>query len=122
MFGVNSNTAFRDITDGTSNVLMVCERRIFTNGAVAINSTTNNNLNIRTSSDGWAFGGPATMLSTRLAPHTGQHFDEADSSHDGVVQAALCDGSVRQFGFNINLRTWQNLGNRAQGSPIDLSF
>jgi prepilin-type N-terminal cleavage/methylation domain-containing protein len=115
IFGVNSNTGIRDIADGTSNVIMVCERRIF-------DSTTARNINVLRSSDGWSWGGPATLLSTRETPHTGEHFDEADSPHDGVVQAALADGSVRQFSFSIDRRTWQNLGNRSQGSPVDLGF
>jgi prepilin-type N-terminal cleavage/methylation domain-containing protein len=108
VFGVNSSNAIRDITDGTSNVIMVSERRIFTT------RTTN----VKMSSDGWAWGGPATLFSTRLAPHTGQHFDEADSLHDGIVHALLGDGSVRQISFSMDLRTWQNLGNRSQGTPV----
>src|SRR5690606_20248410 len=113
IFGVNSNTASRDIPDGTSNVMMVCERRVF-------DSSTPTNINVLRSSDGWAWGGPATLVSTRETPHTGEHFDEADSPHDGIVQAALADGSVRQFSTSIDRRTWQDLGNRSQGSPVDL--
>lgn len=121
IFGVNSNTAIRDITDGASNVIMVAERRVF-DSTTPTNVNANANVNLRRSSDGWAWGGPSTLLSTRETPHTGNHFDEADSLHDGVVQAALADGSVRQFSFSIDRRTWQNLGNRSQGSPVDIGF
>lgn len=113
IFGVNSATALRDISDGTTNVIMVSERRIFTQLAPT------NQQNLR-SNDGWAWGGPATMFSARQSPHTGLYFDEADSPHEQMVQVALADGSVRPISVNIDLRTWQNLGNMAQGSPITL--
>ena len=112
MFGVNSATNFRDVTDGTSNVIMVSERRIFTLTVPAQ----------QRSCDGWAWGGPSTLFSCRLAPHTGLYYDEADSPHDQIVQALLADGSVKIISVNIDLRTWRNLGNMAQGSPINLQF
>lgn len=108
MFGVNSHTAIRDVTDGTSNVIMVCERRV----------SKQLTPNFQRSSDGWAWGGPATLMSCRNAPHTGLHYDEADSSHPQVVQACFADGSVHMINFNINLITWNNLGNMSQGSPV----
>jgi prepilin-type N-terminal cleavage/methylation domain-containing protein len=110
MFGVNSSVAIRDVTDGTSNVMMVCERRV-SNLLVPVQNRSN---------DGWYWGGPATLMSCRFSPKTNQSFDEADSQHDQIIQACLADGSVKQISVNIDLRTWQNLGNMAQGSPIDL--
>jgi prepilin-type N-terminal cleavage/methylation domain-containing protein len=110
IFGVNSSTNFSNITDGTSNVIMVAERRVFTNLAPA---------NLR-SCDGWIWGGPATLFSCRVSPHSGLYYDEADSSHDQMVIALLADGSVKTFGVNIDLRTWQNLGNMAGGTPVTI--
>ena len=121
IFGVNSFVSFRDITDGTSNVIMVTERRIFTTPAPINANPTPLNPILR-SSDGWAWGGPATLMSCRNAPHTGLHYDEADSPHDQIVQAGLADGSVKIISINIDLTTWQNLGNMSQGSPINLQF
>jgi prepilin-type N-terminal cleavage/methylation domain-containing protein len=113
MFGVNSDTSLRDVSDGTSNVMMVAERRIFTQ------VPPNNTQQLR-SNDGWAWGGPATMFSARQSPHTGLYFDEADSPHEQIVQCCFADGSVKMISVNIDLRTWQNLGNMAQGSPVVL--
>jgi prepilin-type N-terminal cleavage/methylation domain-containing protein len=110
IFGVNSSTAFRSISDGTSNVIMVSERRL---------STLLTPVQQR-SYDGWYWGGPSTMFSCRNSPHSGLHYDEADSPHDQVVQVCLADGSVRQLSFNIDLRTWQNLGNMSQGNPVNM--
>jgi hypothetical protein len=110
MFGINSHTSMRDVTDGTSNVVMVAERRV----SKTVTPT------ILRSQDGWAWGGPATLFSARNAPHTGLHFDEADSLHTGIVQACFADGSVRMISVNINLLTWNNLGNMSQGSPVSI--
>ena len=117
VFGVNSSTAIRDIRDGTSKVIMVAERRIFTDTTINPDPTIDP-VQLR-SQDGWAWGGPATMFSTRDTPHTGDHFDEADSVHDQVVHVLLADGSVQGISFNIDQQTWRNLGNMAQGSPVD---
>jgi prepilin-type N-terminal cleavage/methylation domain-containing protein len=108
IFGVNTNTTITDIRDGTTNVILVAERRIF----------KTNTINRLRSSDGWAFGGPATMFSTRGSPQKGDHYDEAASPHVDVVQVALADGSVRPISINIDLRTWRNLGNMSQGTPL----
>jgi prepilin-type N-terminal cleavage/methylation domain-containing protein len=113
IFGVNSSTSLRDISDGTTNVIMVSERRLFRQ------LPPTNQQQLR-SNDGWAWGGPSTLFSCRQSPHTGLYFDEADSEHEQIVQVALADGSVRPISVNIDLRTWQNLGNMAQGSPITL--
>lgn len=112
IFGVNSRTSFRDITDGTTNVIMVAERRL---SVLAVP------VNLR-SSDGWVWGGPATLFSCRTAPHSGLWYDEADSLHDQIVQVCLADGSVKSISTNIDRRTWTNLGNMAQGSPVDVPY
>lgn len=117
IFGVNSSTAIRDIQDGTSKVIMVAERRIFTDADVNPDPTINPT-KLR-SQDGWAWGGPATLFSTRDTPHTGDHFDEADSVHDQIVHVLLADGSVQGISFNIDQLTWRNLGNMSQGSPVE---
>ncbi|MBL8850894.1 MAG: DUF1559 domain-containing protein [Planctomycetaceae bacterium] len=108
VFGVNSTTSMDDIKDGTTNVILVSERRIFKTATI----------NRLRSSDGWAWGGPSTLFSTRIGPHKGDHYDEADSAHVDVVQAALCDGSVRQISTSVDLRTWRNLGNKSNGTPL----
>jgi len=119
IFGVNSSTTISGISDGTSNVIMIAERRIFQVPA-ALNGGT---VAERTSSDGWAFGGPATLFSTRLAPQPngmqfGRHFDEAGSDHPMGFNALAADGSVHFISQNIDLTTWNNLGNISQGSPV----
>ncbi len=110
LFGVNSRVTRVDVErgDGLAYVLLLSERRVFRSAAAGP----------QWSSDGWAWGGPATLFSARFAPHTGSHYDEADSEHPWLVNVALADGRVRPIHWNIDLRTWTNLGNYAQGSPI----
>jgi len=116
---VNSSTTIGELTDGTSNVILVAERRIETiRTNLQITDPITDPVLLR-SADGWAWGGPATMFSTRNAPNTGIHFDEADSPHDTIVNVLLGDASVRGVSFNIDLRTWNNLGNMSQGAPVN---
>jgi hypothetical protein len=111
LFGVNRQVQRADVeaADGLAYVLMLGERRVFRNASP-------NELH---SSDGWAWGGPATLFSTRFAPHTGLHYDESDSEHPGLVHVAMADARVRPVNWNIDLRTWSNLGNLSQGVPIE---
>jgi len=127
VFGVNSGTTVSQIADGTSVTILVSERRLFSNAAAgaAIPPANASTPNQRRSSDGWAFGGPATLFTTRLAPQPpgpkyGRHFDEAGSEHVSGFNVVLSDGSVRFISLNVDLRTWNNLGNMSQGSSVNL--
>ncbi|AMV18988.1 DUF1559 domain-containing protein [Planctomyces sp. SH-PL14] len=127
IFGVNSRIRLEDIGDGASQTMLICERRL----------TDSAGPESQISSDGWAWGGPATLMSCRLLPHTGVvfsrglvpapptggepgHFDEADSSHPGIVNVCLADGSARAVSFNISLSTWRELGSANGGVPVRL--
>ncbi|WP_437191773.1 DUF1559 family PulG-like putative transporter [Planctomicrobium sp. SH527] len=129
VFGVNTAVGMSAMTDGTSTTILVSERRVFSNAAAvsAVPPANASTPNQRRSSDGWAFGGPATMFSTRLAPQPpgpkyGRHFDEAGSEHPLGFNIVCGDGSVRFINLGIDLRTWNNLGNIAQGSPVNNLF
>lgn len=114
VFGVNTQTTVADIVDGRANVILVAERRLFANGSP----------NGRRSSDGWAWGGPATMFTTRLAPQPpgadyGRHYDEAGSEHaGGITQVGFADGRVKAISVNIDQRIWNNMGNMRQGAYV----
>ncbi|REJ88153.1 MAG: DUF1559 domain-containing protein [Planctomycetota bacterium] len=109
IFGVNSNTAIRDVQDGTSNTILCAERVLF-----KVKLPPN-----RWSSDGWYWGGPATLFTTRDSPSRRDHFDEAGSEHDNGVHVLLADGSVKMMGVNIDQRTWRNLGNMTNNTPVE---
>lgn len=114
VFGVNSNTNLRDVSDGSSNVIAAGE-------VMRLNFLPNapgNVNNILQSNDGWAWGGPATLFSTRFGVNKGVHYDNAGSAHVGLAQFVFADGSVRSISQNINLITFANLGNMANGVPV----
>ena len=118
VFFVNSNTRLADVSDGSTNVIMVGE-------VMRMNGSLQQNLNmpqqnpLLISSDGWAWGGAATMFSCRFGINKGLHYDNPGSSHAGsIAQFLYCDGSVHAITPNINLTIFQNLGNVANGVSI----
>jgi prepilin-type N-terminal cleavage/methylation domain-containing protein len=111
IFSVNSATRMRDVEDGESQTLMVGEIERFN----VIGDP------LRLSSDGWAWGGPATLLSTRFGPNQKIHYDNAGSLHtSGGVNFVLVDGSVRSINQNINVTLFQNLGNMRRKVPVQV--
>ena len=136
-FGVNSSVAFRDLTDGTTNVVVVSEAqrltgpprdRIFNNpNDPDDNRTITEQLSVLErerffSSDGWAWGGVATTFSTLGAPNKGLSYEFAGSDHEGMTQVLLGDGSVRNISDNIDLQIWQRLGNIGNELPLPGEF
>ncbi|MGE5192375.1 MAG: DUF1559 domain-containing protein [Deltaproteobacteria bacterium] len=114
VFYVNSNTKIADITDGPSQVIMVGE-------VMRLNGFMQQNvLNpLIQSSDGWAWGGAATLFSCRFGINKGVHYDNPGSSHPGgTAQFLFCDGSVHPLSQQINLTVFQNLGNVSNGVPV----
>lgn len=115
-FFLNSSVRFKDILDGASNTIFVGEKQGLENGL------------------GWLSGTRATLRNTGNGPNkspafTGQGwsgrvlgdiplFEDAatvggfGSWHIGGSQFVLGDGSVRFLSENIDIKTYQNLGNR----------
>lgn len=128
VFFVNSNTRIADVTDGTTNVIMVGEvMRMVGFGNLANPQQNPGGLlqpnPLLISSDGWAWGGAATLFSCRFGVNKGLHYDNSGSNHaGGVTQFLFCDGGVRGITPNINLTIFQNLGNVANNVPIPASI
>lgn len=109
IFSVNSSTNMRDIGDGTSNVIMVGEAQRLQNPG------TVDGLRSR---DGWAWGGAATLFSTREGPNKALSIAGPGSDHDGMAQFAFADGSVRVVSENIDGFLFANLGNMSNNIPV----
>jgi type II secretory pathway pseudopilin PulG len=149
VFGLNSSTGIRDVTDGTSNTMMIAEAH---NGTVKRDAL----VGIEppdTSSSPPRCPGTATYYSTFqagswiggeyqrhyvfntfLAPNSvglqcetafGTPNDQqesitaARSFHEGFVHILLADGSARPVTENINRDVWRRLGDKADGVPVD---
>ena len=130
IFFVNSSIRVTDVSDGTSNVLMVGELARFRTPPLANQDVR------RISSDGWAWGGAATLFTTSPNPsllppsnvvprnlnrggiNKRDHYTSPASEHLGLAQFCLADGSVRSLSENINDGILANLGNIASGVAV----
>ena len=109
----NSDTAMRDIDDGTTNTILVGELQ-----RLLSSSTTSCT---RKSQDGWAVGGVANLFDVSTDSSGGglnnNFFQSAGSDHVGGAQFCMADGSVRFISENISNVLLQSLGS-ADGEEI----
>jgi hypothetical protein len=120
VFSINRAVGIRDVTDGTSNVIMIGEVQRLNGLDLNGNGTVTDANEVQTiSNDGWAWGGAATLFSTLNPPNRPFTFDTPGSDHTGgIFQVTLCDGSCRPISQNINLSTFNNLGSMSSGQPV----
>jgi len=117
VFGVNSSTNISDISDGTTQTILVAEaerfERLRPDDQLIVQRTFE-----QFPSDGWAWGGPATLFSAYRAPNKQEHFEYAGGPHNSnVIQVALADGSGQAISESISLSIWQRMGNISGGQP-----
>lgn len=113
VFYTNSATRERDISDGLSNTLMVGELQRFKDQPIGPQTTC---------SDGWAWGGIATLFSTKNGINK-PFFDAAGSDHpSGIAQFLMCDGGVRSLSENIDINAYYRLGTMSEGIPLPAGF
>jgi prepilin-type N-terminal cleavage/methylation domain-containing protein len=108
VFWPNSNVKIATITDGTSNVIMVGEHE-------RLSDPTRIE---RQSFDGWAWGGPATLFTTRNGINKKFHFDAAGSAHQSTCHFLMGDGSVKSVTENLDINIYNNLGTIGFGGPV----
>ncbi len=126
MFGVNSNSRVRDITDGTSNTAAVVESTLeleqhnwktwsgvawYTGGATI--QDTARPLNQRGCC---SWGTPFTSPST--AAHKLSDGGFAGSMHEGGLHILMGDGAVRFLNENVDYAIRRDLSRIADGNPI----
>lgn len=116
VFGVNSSTRIADMSDGTTQTIMVAEAERFQGTTAEFRNAPGDTRRIP--SDGWAFGGPATMFSTFRAPNKQEFFESSGGPHGDTVHILLGDGSTKGVSSSIDLRTWQRLGSMGEGSNV----
>jgi prepilin-type N-terminal cleavage/methylation domain-containing protein len=130
-FAHNSKRMFRDIEDGTSNVIAIGERDIKC-GAAAWIGTRNPN-----GTDAWGMyfslgragsdlhiNQPGTHTNTTTNACVGTNCatcDEGFSSlHEGGAHFLMNDGSVHFFSENIDSLLYRQMADRMDGTPIQL--
>ena len=106
---------FRDLLDGTSNVLILGDKRL----NVALLGTPQDDDN-----EGYTAGWNSdTMRSTDKAPlpdfnGVGDGDDRFGSSHPGVFQISLADGAVRNVSYSIDGDIFRRLGSISDGGVL----
>ncbi len=124
IFHVDSATTMADIDDGTSQTIMAGEVPRLNGTTEERTEEAEDGSSVTTvmvtqqSSDGWYWGGPATMFSTRLGINKNVAFDLAGSDHVGLAMFLFADGSVHSLSENINQITFMNLGSRNGDIPV----
>lgn len=98
IFGYDRASKFRDITDGTSNTVMVSDATAKSRGP-------------------WAQGGPSTIRALTSSPYVNGE-DGIGSPHAGGFHVLMGDGSVRFVSNNIDERVLEALATRAGGEVI----
>ncbi len=108
VFYVNSSVRFADVTDGTSQSLMVGE-----------NTRLNHPVNqLLQSSDGWAWGGMATLFTTRFGLNKNLHYDSPGSDHESGAWFLFVDGRVSFMNENLDLSTFRFLSSISDGLTV----
>ncbi len=131
---VNSNVRMGDITDGTSNTMGVAEIRVGypTDGTNSTGGVCPTTVPTALSDRGysWLYGnhvktysyntiyGPNSKLTDCSNNSGGAFVLAARSFHVGGVHVLLMDGAVRFVSDNVNITTWRNIGNRADGQTV----
>lgn len=122
IFYRNSQTRIADISDGTSNTLMVGERSSklskYTTWTGAVTGTT-----VPPTNPSFEDEGPPVLVLTNTGaaaegrtPNSGsEHVEDTASRHALGVNFLFADGSVRSLRSTVNPAVWEALGTRAGG-------
>jgi hypothetical protein len=113
-----------DISDGTSNTVMVAEW--VRGGSGTKTASTYDHLAIGRNSSGdeagrfiGSFGTPLNFQNVGTTAQTAQQNKASFSSyHTGGVHGLMCDGAVKFFSENISIDTQKALGTRNGGEVV----
>ena len=124
VFYRNSNTRFRDITDGLSNTLALGER---TNGPIPGGTLADGHSYFETAWSAAARNkedfeddhGHMVLFETQYRPNQRNTDDKGISApHVGIGQFAMCDGSVKPISENSDAGVYNSVGTRSGGEVV----
>ncbi|MCO6045945.1 DUF1559 domain-containing protein [Aeoliella sp. ICT_H6.2] len=120
-----SEVSMRQISDGTSNTYMIGEKMVpadlYETGSHAGDNETwctgfnNDNFRSTARNSGTEALLPAPDTDVAIANSP----DRFGSAHSSIWLVAFCDGSVHSMSYDIDWQTHRDLGNRADGNPLD---
>jgi prepilin-type processing-associated H-X9-DG protein len=124
-----STIRLAEITDGTSNTLMVGEKQLcvqnYRNGQdggdnenlyTGFNTDTTRSTNNRRTGNNNQIRFPPRQDGRDITVNV------FGSPHSGGFNGLLCDGSVRVINYTIDEFNWMRLGNRGDGQAMDWNF
>ena len=126
--GYMKKMTYAKITDGTSKTLLAADKWVHTTLYLG---DTNGQADDRGWSDGWDFDPLRSTLvqprpDSQDPPPDGTQLDVLNytfgSAHPGGINALFADGSVTALSFDVDLETFNRLGNRQDGETITQSF
>jgi prepilin-type N-terminal cleavage/methylation domain-containing protein len=131
IFVPNIGTKFVDIVDGLTNTIMIGElQRLIPPTYVPIGENPAYYGPSRTSNDGWAVAGVATLFTTAVrgeGTDVGQpgglnnhFFEDAGSEHSGGANFGIADASVRFLSENIDSQLYAYLGSMADNQIVQV--
>ena len=124
--GFMPKMTFSKITDGSSKTLCAAEKWVHTTQTQGEPQLTSED---KGWADGWDFDAlRSTMLNPRsdstdpaLPRNDPEHIGNylLGSAHSGGINAMYCDGAVGFISYEVDLETFNRLGNRLDGEVID---
>lgn len=115
-----SEIAIKDIPDGTTNTFLYGEKYLNPdNYRTGKDGADNESLYTGNNNDNYRSAGQSYRLfrDTKGAAYT----ENFGSVHDNGAYFALCDGSVRNISYTVDLITYERMGNRKDGLVVDFS-
>jgi prepilin-type N-terminal cleavage/methylation domain-containing protein len=120
--GWRSLTAFKDVTDGLSNTLLIGEKHVLINqfGQAAGDNSIYNGDDIRAivRVAGRQLPGPIDRPLASSPTDSYRPDERFGSYHTGGCQFVLCDGSVRMIPVGVDINTLTRLAARNDGLPV----
>ena len=111
VFGYHGAIPISKITDGTSSTVMILESMHWTNKGDKVNPFGDSH---------WF--GPWAIHSMKMPinwdPQNDFRCDQWSSLHTGGAHAVMCDGSVRFFNSNQDVKIRRAIATRAKGEPV----
>lgn len=108
-----------DIRDGTTNTLLLGEKRINLMFLGQMQANDNEGYTCGWNHDVERYTNREPLADFRDPGGSGGE-DRFGSSHPGGMNIALCDGSIRFIGYSVDLNTFSAIGHKADGKVVQV--